>query len=413
MAIDPSIFERNRASTQRIRDMAALSDADMQTRVGEHWTVSIVLAHLAFWDRRVLYVLERTEQDGKLFVPEVGIEVNDLSLPLWAAVPPKEAARIAIEASAALDARLEPMHLRCVRRSMPTTSAGSTARCTATSTWMRPRRRWANGGEAVSSLPEPDLNRAARGHKQTQDEKLLRTPGPEQGLFTDSDPWRVLRIQGEFVEGFEALAELGPAVTLFGSARTPADDPYFQAAVETARLLAEAGLAVITGGGPGIMEAGNQGAKQGGGVSVGLNIELPFEQHLNPYLDIPINFRYFFARKVMFVKYAQAFVIFPGGFGTLDELFESLTLIQTGKVSNFPVILFGSDYWRGLLAWMRDTLLAGGKVAAADLELMTVTDSPEEVRDLVTHAMVEGGYLELKEEAARKETRRAYQKKPD
>lgn len=262
----------------------------------------------------------------------------------------------------------------------------------------------------MSSQPDPDLNRAARSGRQTQDEKLLKTPGPDQGLFTDSDPWRVLRIQGEFVEGFEALAELGPAVTLFGSARTPEDDPYYQAAVETARLLAEAGLAVITGGGPGIMQAGNQGAKLGGGISVGLNIELPFEQHLNPYLDIPINFRYFFARKVMFVKYAQSFVIFPGGFGTLDELFESLTLIQTGKVSNFPVILFGSDYWRGLLAWMRDVQLAGGKIAPADLDLMTVMDSPEEVRDLVTRAMVEGGYLAPREEAAREETRKAYQK---
>jgi hypothetical protein len=158
------------------------------------------------------------------------------------------------------------------------------------------------------------------------------------------------------------------------------------------------------------MEAGNRGAKLGGGVSVGLNIELPFEQHLNPYLDIPINFRYFFARKVMFVKYAQAFVIFPGGFGTLDELFESLTLIQTGKVSNFPVILFGSDYWSGLLAWVRGTLLAGGKISPADLDLMTVTDSPEAVRDQVTRAMLEGGWLKGKEDAAREATRRVYQK---
>lgn len=263
----------------------------------------------------------------------------------------------------------------------------------------------------MTQQPDPDLNRAARQHKKTQDEKLLESPRPEQELFTESDPWRVLRIQGEFVEGFEALAQLGPAVTLFGSARTPEADPYYQATVETARLLAEAGLAVITGGGPGIMEAGNRGAKLGGGVSVGLNIELPFEQHYNPYLDIPINFRYFFARKVMFVKYAQAFVIFPGGFGTLDELFESLTLIQTGKVSNFPVILFGSDYWSGLLAWLRDTLLAGGKISPADLDLMTVTDSPEAVRDQVTRAMLEGGWLKGKEDAAREATRRVYQKK--
>lgn len=263
----------------------------------------------------------------------------------------------------------------------------------------------------MSDQPDLDLNRAARTRRRTQDEKLLENRGPEQALFTDTDPWRVLRIQGEFVEGFEALAKLGPAVTLFGSARTPEDDPFFQAAVETARLLAEAGLAVITGGGPGIMEAGNQGARLGGGISVGLNIELPFEQHLNPYLDIPINFHYFFARKVMFVKYAQAFVIFPGGFGTLDELFESLTLIQTGKVTNFPVILFGSQYWSGLLQWLKDTMLAGGKISPADLDLVTVTDSPVEVRDQVTRAMVEGGWLASKEEAAREETRKAYQKK--
>jgi uncharacterized protein (TIGR00730 family) len=262
----------------------------------------------------------------------------------------------------------------------------------------------------MSNQPGFDRNQAASGRKHMQDEKLLKSPGPEQALFTDSDPWRVLRIQGEFVEGFEALAELGPAVTLFGSARTKGDDPFYQAAVETARLLAEAGLAIITGGGPGIMEAGNQGAKLGGGVSVGLNIELPFEQHLNSYLDIELQFRYFFIRKVMFVKYAQAFVIFPGGFGTIDELFESLTLIQTGKIYNFPVILFGSQYWSGLLHWLRETILPGGKIAPADLDLMTVTDSPEEVRDLIARAMIAGGWLESKEHAAREETRKVYQK---
>lgn len=263
----------------------------------------------------------------------------------------------------------------------------------------------------MSNQPDQNHNRAGRGRKQTQDEKLLKTPPPEQVLFTETDPWRVLRIQGEFVEGFEALAQLGPAVTLFGSARTKAEDPFYQAAVETSRLLAEAGLAIITGGGPGIMEAGNQGAKLGGGVSVGLNIELPFEQHLNPYLDISVTFHYFFARKVMFVKYAQAFVIFPGGFGTLDELFEALTLIQTGKIYNFPVILFGSDYWSGLLNWLKETVMPGGKIATADLNLLTVTDSPEEVRQQVTRAMIEGGWLESKEHAAREETRKVLQKK--
>ena len=265
----------------------------------------------------------------------------------------------------------------------------------------------------MSSPTEQYGNKSQLGKdsRRTQDEKLLKSPTPAQAVFTDTDPWRVLRIQGEFVEGFEALAELGPAVSMFGSARTKEDDPFYSAAVETARLLAEAGLAVITGGGPGIMEAGNRGAKLGGGVSVGLNIELPFEQHLNPYLDIPIDFRYFFVRKVMFVKYAQAFVIFPGGFGTMDELFESLTLIQTGKISNFTVILFGSDYWSGLLTWLKETMLTGKKISPADLDLLVITDSPEEVLHLVKRAMIEAGTLGAKEQAAREETRKALQKK--
>jgi uncharacterized protein (TIGR00730 family) len=259
--------------------------------------------------------------------------------------------------------------------------------------------------------PNPTLNQAARARKATQDEKLLERPKPEQKLFTDTDPWRVLRIQGEFVEGFDTLAGLGPAVSIFGSARTSSEDPMYQAAVETSRLLAEAGLVIITGGGPGIMEAGNRGAQLGGGASVGLNIELPFEQGTNLYVEIPINFRYFFVRKTMFVKYAQAYVIFPGGFGTLDELFEALTLIQTGKISNFPVILFGSEYWSGLLHWLRETMLPGGKISPADLDLIVVTDSPEKVRDLIMEAMIEGGWCEEKEEAAREETRKVYQKK--
>lgn len=265
----------------------------------------------------------------------------------------------------------------------------------------------------MSSPIEQNDNHPQLGkdRRRTQDEKLLQSPTPAQALFTDTDPWRVLRIQGEFVEGFEALAQLGPAVSLFGSARTKEEDPFYSAAVETARQLAKAGLAIITGGGPGIMEAGNRGAILGGGVSVGLNIELPFEQHLNPYLDISIDFRYFFVRKVMFVKYAQAFVIFPGGFGTLDELFESLTLIQTGKISNFPVIMFGSDYWSGLLTWLKETMLTGGKISPADLDLLTVADSPKEVLQQVTQAMIEAGTLEAKEQAARDETRKALQKK--
>ena len=247
------------------------------------------------------------------------------------------------------------------------------------------------------------------GRKPTEDQKLLDKAAAPPESFTDTDPWRVLRIQAEFVEGFDTLAGLPPAVSIFGSARTPKDDPAYQAAIETARLLAEAGLVVITGGGPGIMEAGNKGARLGGGRSVGLNIELPFEQGNNPYVEIPVNHRYFFVRKTMFVKYSQAFVIFPGGFGTLDELFESLTLIQTGKISNFPVILYGSGYWSGLLDWLRDTVQAGGKISPADLDLLQVTDSPEQIRQLVTQAMVQGGWLEEKEEAARRETRRVYQ----
>jgi uncharacterized protein (TIGR00730 family) len=265
----------------------------------------------------------------------------------------------------------------------------------------------ASGGR---SRQQARLERAARGTRKTQDERLLQRPEAEHLQFTETDPWRVLRVMGEFVEGFETLAELGPAVTMFGSARTRPGDPMYEAAVETAQLLAEAGLVVITGGGPGIMEAGNKGTQEGGGVSVGLGIELPFEQGINDYVEVPIVFHYFFVRKTMFVKYAQAFVIFPGGFGTMDELFEALTLIQTGKVRNFPVILFGADYWEGLLAWLRDTMLAGGKIAGPDLDLMVVSDSPEEVRDLIVDAMVEGGWIESKEEAARQVTRRVYRR---
>jgi hypothetical protein len=254
----------------------------------------------------------------------------------------------------------------------------------------------------------PDEPRPSR--QPTEDQKLLDKAASPPQPFTEGDPWRVLRIQSEFVEGFDTLAGLAPAVSIFGSARTPAGDPAYQSAVETARLLAEAGLVIITGGGPGIMEAGNKGARLGGGLSVGLNIELPFEQGNNPYVEVAVNHRYFFVRKTMFVKYAQAFVIFPGGFGTLDELFESLTLIQTGKISNFPVILFGSAYWTGLLDWLRGTVQAGGKIAPADLDLLQVTDSPEQVREIVMQAMLAGGWLEEKEAAARRETRRVYQK---
>ena len=189
----------------------------------------------------------------------------------------------------------------------------------------------------------------------TADEHLLHSA--RDADFKHTDPWRVLRIMGDFVHGFDALAELGPAVTIFGSARTRPGDPDYRAACETARLLAEAGFSIITGGGPGIMEAANRGARLAGVCSVGLNIELPFEQATNAYVDTNVDFRYFMVRKTMLVKYAQAFVIFPGGFGTTDELFEALTLIQTGKIQNFPVILFGSEYWAGLLDWLRSTVV--------------------------------------------------------
>src|SRR5262245_35573287 len=235
-------------------------------------------------------------------------------------------------------------------------------------------------------VPNPSLNQKKQPGQKTEDELLLQRvlPArpvprvPEQAEFTRQDPWRVLRIMGEYVHGFDALAEVGAAISVFGSARTPPDDPMYGAARDLGRRLAEAGFAVITGGGPGIMEAANRGAHDAGGLSIGCNIELPHEQSLNPYVGLSINFRYFFCRKTMFVKYAEGFVLFPGGFGTLDELFEALTLIQTGKVQHFPVVLFGSAYWKGLLDWMRERVLGEGKVDPADLELLTVTDSPEE-----------------------------------
>jgi uncharacterized protein (TIGR00730 family) len=219
----------------------------------------------------------------------------------------------------------------------------------------------------------------------TEDEKLLQQPGPRID-FTRTDPWRVMRIMGEFIEGFDTLASVDKAVTIFGSARIGPDDPHYDAAMETARLLAEAGFAVITGAGPGIMEAGNKGARLGGGRSIGCNIELPFEQGSNPYVDTLVNFRYFFVRKTMFIKYSVAFVIFPGGFGTLDELFEALTLIQTGKIYRFPVILFGRYYWAGLLRWLQARVLSEGKISEGDLDLMLVTDDPTEAVQAIVAA---------------------------
>ncbi|MGH3334201.1 MAG: TIGR00730 family Rossman fold protein [Nocardioides sp.] len=218
----------------------------------------------------------------------------------------------------------------------------------------------------------------------TTDQRLLDSRGPSEWVHTD--PWRVLRIQAEFVEGFGALAELGPAISVFGSARTRPEDASYALAEEAGRKLAEAGFAVITGGGPGVMEAANKGASEAGGVSVGLGIELPFESGLNPWVDVGINFRYFFARKTMFVKYAQGFVVLPGGLGTFDELFEALTLVQTQKVTSFPVALLGVDYWQGMLKWLRDTVLADGKISASDLDMMILTDDVDEAVRLMVKA---------------------------
>ncbi|TMC62342.1 MAG: TIGR00730 family Rossman fold protein, partial [Chloroflexota bacterium] len=249
-----------------------------------------------------------------------------------------------------------------------------------------------------------------KGRGVTEDERLLTRPtqpliSPQEAFpqeqeqadehaferalhfdFTITDPWRVLRIMSEFVYGFDALAHVPPCVTIFGSARTSPDDPSYAAAVETARLLAKAGFGIITGGGPGIMEAANKGAQEGGNLSIGCNIELPFEQAPNPYLDISLDFRYFFVRKTMFVKYSNAFIIFPGGFGTMDELFEALTLIQTKKVSNFPVILYGSKYWEGLLNWIRVMMLEEEKVSEDDVALLRISDDPQEICDIVCDA---------------------------
>ncbi len=231
------------------------------------------------------------------------------------------------------------------------------------------------------------IDDAIRDYDQplTEDEKLLQAPAPGES-FTKTDPWRVMRITSEFVEGFDTLATVDKAVTVFGSARIPPDDPHYAAAQEVSRILAEAGFAIITGGGPGIMEAANKGAREGGGRSIGCNIELPFEQGANPYVDTLIQFRYFFVRKTMFIKYSVAFIIFPGGFGTLDELFEAVTLIQTGKIYQFPVILFGRRYWAGLLRWLQSRVLAERKISPGDIDLIVLTDDPSEAASTVIRA---------------------------
>ena len=237
--------------------------------------------------------------------------------------------------------------------------------------------------------------RRRRQPRPTEDRKFLQKP-QQDVRFLETDAWRSLRIMGEFVEGFDSLARLGAAVTVFGSARTPREDPMYRAAELLGRRLAERGFTVITGGGPGIMEAANKGAHEAGGMSVGCAIELPHEQSSNPYCDIVINFRYFFVRKTMFVKYAQGFVIFPGGYGTFDELFEALTLVQTGKIEHFPIVLLGSDYWRKLVDWMRDPVAQERKIDPNDMKLFQVTDDVDEVVEI----LVESSRREAEAEAA-------------
>jgi uncharacterized protein (TIGR00730 family) len=216
----------------------------------------------------------------------------------------------------------------------------------------------------------------------TEDAKLLQQDR-RQVDFTQTDPWRVFRIMGEFIEGFDILSKVQKGIAFFGSARTGPDDPMYQAAQETARLLAMAGYDIITGAGPGVMEAANKGAKLGGGRSIGCNIELPFEQGTNPYVDTVVHFRYFFVRKTMFIKYSNAYIIFPGGFGTLDELFEALTLIQTGKINQFPVVLFGRHYWAGLVRWLSARALGERKISPGDMDLVLLTDDPREAADAI------------------------------
>ena len=236
----------------------------------------------------------------------------------------------------------------------------------------------------------PEQPSASPRSPLTEDEQLLTPPQiapvERRASFTSTDPWRVLRIMGEFVEGFDTLSDVRNAVTIFGSARTPETSAEYDAAYQTAKMLAQEGFAIITGGGPGIMEAANRGAKDGGGLSIGCNIELPFEQGTNRWVERSINFRYFFVRKTMFVKYSTAFITFPGGYGTMDELFEALTLVQTGKVKQFPVVLFGRDYWGGLAGWLKERVAGEGKISPEDLNLFLVTDDPKQALTWIVEA---------------------------
>ncbi len=236
-------------------------------------------------------------------------------------------------------------------------------------------------------LKGPTVLRGSQVDLTTTDQRLLDSRGPSDWVHTD--PWRVLRIQAEFVEGFGALAELGSAVAVFGSARTPPEDPNYADAERLGRGLADAGFAVITGGGPGTMEAANKGASQAGGVSVGLGIELPFESGLNEWVNVGVNFRYFFARKTMFVKYSSGFIALPGGLGTFDELFEALTLVQTQKVTSFPVVLVGRAYWSGLLEWLRGTVLTAGNISESDFDMLSITDDVDEAVEIMTREIAD------------------------
>jgi uncharacterized protein (TIGR00730 family) len=246
---------------------------------------------------------------------------------------------------------------------------------------MRPSSRPAHG-DPWCSVPGVEKRRDVDVEPAgtTADENLLER---QDTTWLHTDPWRILRIQSEFVAGFDRLAETGLAVAVFGSARVPPEHPLYQAARETAIALVKEGFAVITGGGPGIMEAANRGASEAGGISIGCNIELPREQFGNPYANVSLHFRYFFVRKTMFVKYSEAFVVFPGGFGTLDELFEAVTLVQTGKIHRFPVVLYGRDYWTGMIDWLRETTIAEGMLETPELELMQIAETPEEVAKIV------------------------------
>jgi uncharacterized protein (TIGR00730 family) len=233
----------------------------------------------------------------------------------------------------------------------------------------------------TASGPRPT---AGRPEGSTTDQRLLDSRGPSDWVHTD--PWRVLKIQAEFVEGFNDLAEIGPAISVFGSARTPAHNPAYEMGVKVGAALADAGFAVITGGGPGAMEAANKGALEAGGQSIGLGIELPWEASLNPYLTFGLNFRYFFVRKTMFVKYAQGYVVLPGGLGTLDELFEAMTLVQTQKITQFPIVLMGVEHWSGLINWMSQSMLSDARIKESDIAMLTLTDDVDEMVELMVKA---------------------------